>query len=373
MVFQCKCVALSDLFFCPSMSDTFARFFCVLIPPFKNSLTMTILCIFGLLNISRDLWCIVWRNGWPCLAPRDWLFFITYPGIDNVSKSVFVELSTLFRRPHAFSAVFWWVFPPWTIRRTPSGVPKKFMKQWVGLLTWGSLGPMCKTWTHVLSANLDSDNTSSCCVPDECPRLWRISRWFMFFLLFLGRNLVLTSGLGATNVSRGWQFWREHQFFFLGTFAVLVNSVGIWWTCASIWMALNISVIMYPFAFRVSVSTWTDTEKISTSLRRCWHPSIENCSQVLSCTVSAILCKRGHFALLQPATDMLNKNVLWARLWANLQGLQKKWFECVDFKTLKMHWELSASFVSCETVLFHRCRCLMLTWRYKRMTKSDVG
>ena len=28
----------------------------------------------------------------------------------------------------------------------------------------------------------------------------------ILFLSFFGRNLVLTSGLGATKVSRGWQF-----------------------------------------------------------------------------------------------------------------------------------------------------------------------
>ena len=33
---------------------------------------------------------------------------------------------------------------------------------------------------------------------------------------------------------------------------------------------------------------WNDTEKMSMSLRKCWHPSIEKCSQVSCCTVSAM-------------------------------------------------------------------------------------
>ena len=40
----------------------------------------------------------------------------------------------------------------------------------------------------------------------------------------------------------------------------------------------------------VPVNVWNDTEKIGMSLRRCGHSSIEKCSQVLRCTVSAILC-----------------------------------------------------------------------------------
>ena len=47
MIFQCKCLGLSDLFFCPSMFRQIRAIFCVLQPPFKNSLAITILCIFG--------------------------------------------------------------------------------------------------------------------------------------------------------------------------------------------------------------------------------------------------------------------------------------------------------------------------------------
>ena len=56
------------------------------------------------LNISRALWFIIWRIVWQCLGP--WRVVLLY----HVSwerqyvKSVLVELSTLFRRLHAFSA-----------------------------------------------------------------------------------------------------------------------------------------------------------------------------------------------------------------------------------------------------------------------------
>ena len=58
-----------------------------------------------------------------------------------------------------------------------------------------------------------------------------------------------------------------------------------------------------------------------------------------------------------------------ARLWA--KDLQKKWFECANLQTLKMHEELSVSFVSCEKALSHRCLCLTPTRKYRRMIKLD--
>ena len=60
-----------------------------------------------------------------------------------------------------------------------------------------------------------------------------------------------------------------------------------------------------------------------------------------------------------------------ARLWANLQDLRKKWFECANLKISKMHEELSVSFVSCEKALSHRCLCLTPTRKYRRMIKLD--
>ena len=38
-----------------------------------------------------------------------------------------------------------------------------------------------------------------------------------------------------------------------------------------------------------------------------------------------------------------------------------------------MHEELSASFVSCEKVLSHRCLCLTLTRKYKRRPREVIG
>ena len=89
---------------------------------------------------------------------------------------------------------------------------------------------------------------------------------------------------GAANVSRGSQLQRVH----LLSLVVLlfgqqrwnsehgISSPGfcgnscVWCTCASIWMALSISAILYPFYFlRVSVSVWNDTEKIRMFLRKC--------------------------------------------------------------------------------------------------------
>ena len=69
----------------------------------------------------------------------------------------------------------------------------------------------------------------------------------------------------------------------------------------------------------------------------------------------------------------MNTNVLWLVCGQTCRDLRKKSFECANLKTLKMHGELGAYVVSCETAFSHRCQCLMLTRRYKRMIKSDVG
>ena len=67
----------------------------------------------------------------------------------------------------------------------------------------------------------------------------------------------------------------------------------------------NLSTFVSPFLVLVSVSVWNDTRKISISLRRCLHPSIEKCSQVLCCSLCDfvsfffLLSREGfHFALL---------------------------------------------------------------------------
>ena len=69
-------------------------------------------------------------------------------------------------------------------------------------------------YTRLLSANLDFDSELQhvfCWAPDECrdSRVFHIERVFLRLLL----NVVLASGLGASNVTRGWQFLtRTHVF-----------------------------------------------------------------------------------------------------------------------------------------------------------------
>ena len=70
--------------------------------------------------------------------------------------------------------------------------------------------------------------------------------------------------------------------------------------------------------------------------------------------------------------NLANRNGQWLVCGLICKDLRKKWFECANLKTLKMHEELSASFVSCEKALSHRCLCLTLTRKYRRMIKSDV-
>ena len=87
--------------------------------------------------------------------------------------------------------------------------------------------------TRLLSANLDFDSLDVYLT--NVPTLEN----FAFFSVF-GLNLVLTSGLGATNVSRGCSFNENTSFSchgicsscgnsrVRGIFDVLINSVGIW-------------------------------------------------------------------------------------------------------------------------------------------------
>ena len=69
-------------------------------------------------------------------------------------------------------------------------------------------------YTRLFSANLDFDSELQhvfCWEPDEC----RVSRVFHVDRVFLRlcRTLFLVSGLGASNVTRGWQFLtRTHVF-----------------------------------------------------------------------------------------------------------------------------------------------------------------
>ena len=57
----------------------------------------------------------------------------------------------------------------------------------------------------------------------------------------------------------------------------------------------------------------------------------------------------------------MSRNGQWLVCGPICKDLRKKWFECANLKTLKVHEELSVSFVFCEKVLSHRCLCLTLT------------
>ena len=67
----------------------------------------------------------------------------------------------------------------------------------------------------------------------------------------------------------------------------------------------------------------------------------------------------------------MNRNVQWLVCGPICRDLQKKWFECANLMILKMHEELSVSFVSCEKALSHRRLCLTLRRKYRRMIKLD--
>ena len=75
-------------------------------------------------------------------------------------------------------------------------------------------GCMQDMYSRLLSANLDFDSELQhvfCWEPDECrdSRVFHVDRVF----LRLCRTLFLVSGLGASNVTRGWQFFDENTLF----------------------------------------------------------------------------------------------------------------------------------------------------------------
>ena len=178
----------------------------------------------------------------------------------------------------------------------------------------------CKTLTHVFFRRISiltvDFNTSLVVYLTNVPTLENFAL-ILFTLCLVGTSFSRLC-LGATNVSRGWQFLtRTHVFLVTvccspgsrGNSRVL-GVVAVWSTAVDISLMrgsehLCIFVVFFLLCL-VSVSVWNDTEKISVSLRRCRHPSIEKCSQVSCCTVSANLClfsfllaSQGfHFALL---------------------------------------------------------------------------
>ena len=124
MVLQSKCVVLSNLFFCPSMFTHICVIFCVLKQSFKNSLALTILWKFG---SSQHITCFEQHclTQWWTMPRTSGLILLYYVSRNRqYVKSVFVQLSTLFRRLHALSACAIWDtnFPMqgaiWTTRRS---------------------------------------------------------------------------------------------------------------------------------------------------------------------------------------------------------------------------------------------------------------
>ena len=114
----------------------------------------------------------------------------------------------------------------------------------------------------------------------------------LFFPVF-GRNLVLTSAL----TSFSWHCICSPRSCgnsrLLGLSAVSINSVGTWWTCASIWMALSISVILYPFLLmRVSVA------------RPCAGVDTHQSRSVVKFGVAQFMRILISFCIVVPATDM---------------------------------------------------------------------
>ena len=66
-------------------SDKFVRYFCVFTPPFKNSLAMTMICVFWLSSSYHVVIVTLFYAMVDRASLRDWFFFITYPGIDHES------------------------------------------------------------------------------------------------------------------------------------------------------------------------------------------------------------------------------------------------------------------------------------------------
>ena len=92
MVFQGKCVVLSELFFCPPMFRQIRAIFCVLTPSFKNRLAMTILCTFG---FSQHIPCFVVHclTQWWTMPGTSGLVLLHYVSRNRqYVKTVFVRL-----------------------------------------------------------------------------------------------------------------------------------------------------------------------------------------------------------------------------------------------------------------------------------------
>ena len=162
----------------------------------------------------------------------------------------------------------------------------------------------CKTCTHVSYQQISiltlNFNTSF---------VWNLTNvatfeYFtltVFFFVFVERCFSCLAWVHRT-LHVGGSFRREHTFFWsryvvlLDPAKTLVSLVLMLsgrqrWTSAE-HVALSISVFCCLLFILPCLSQcfWNDTEKISMSLRKCGHSSIEKCSQVSCCTVSAMWC-----------------------------------------------------------------------------------
>ena len=136
----------------------------------------------------------------------------------------------------------------------------------------------CKTCTHVsyqqISILTQNFNTSFVGHLANVATLEYFTLTVFFLRLLL--NVVLASGLGVSNVTRGWQFGRENTFFLvkvcflLDPAETLMSLVSLLsgrqrWKSAE-HVALSISVFLSPFySACLSQCFWNDTERISMS------------------------------------------------------------------------------------------------------------
>ena len=100
MVFQGKCVVLSDFLFCPTFIRQWLLIDCICVPSFQNSFARTILWKFG---FSQNITCSVthYLTHWLTMHGTTGLYVSRNR---QWVKSVYVQLSISFRWLHAFSA-----------------------------------------------------------------------------------------------------------------------------------------------------------------------------------------------------------------------------------------------------------------------------
>ena len=106
------------------------------------------------------------------------------------------------------------------------------------------------------------------------------------------------SGLGASNVARGWQFFDENTRFFWSRYVVLLDpaktlvSLVLLLSGRQRWTSVEHVALRFVVSFLlclVSVSVFgTIQGRLACPCASVDTPSIEKCSQVSCCTVSAM-------------------------------------------------------------------------------------